>query len=132
MMKMTWKGGLLVAPLAILAIGALLAGCSKDPFGENAGTPVAIQPGKSLVNEKIGSKFSVTATVVDARMTPLVKTLTVTSSNAGAVVVDSVVFSSPLSQTQAYLRAAGTKTDSSTVTFSNGSLSGTTKVIVTP
>ena len=132
MMKMTRKRGLLVAPLAMLAVGALLGGCSKDPVADGAGTPIVIQTSRSLMNVKVGDTFSMTGQVLDVRMTPLVTTMTVTSSNAAAVPIDSVVFSVPVSQTVVYMRGVGTKADSSTVTWTSGSLTSTTKVVVTP
>lgn len=131
MMKMTRKGGLLVAPLAMLAFGVLLGGCSKDPVTEGAGTGVIIQTSRALLNQKVGDKFQVTGQVLDARMTALVATITVTSSNPGAVAIDSTSFYSPLSETVAYLRAAGTKKDSSNVTWTSGGFTATTKVVVT-
>jgi len=133
MIERTRKSGLLVAALAALGLGAVLGACSTDPFVVDAGKPVVIQTSRSLLNTKANTTFQLTGQLMDNRMTPLTTKLDVTSGNPGAVAVDSVVLNYAPVRTIAYLRApTRTAADSSTITFSGGGLTATSKVVVTP
>lgn len=133
MIERTRKSGLLVAALAALGLSAALGACSKDPFADGAGKPIVIQTSRSLLNQKAGQSFQLTAQLMDDRLTPLVQVLAVTSANTGAVAIDSVTLDYTLARTVAFLRApAVTKADSSTLTWTGAGLSATTKIVVTP
>lgn len=133
MIERTRKGGLVVAALAALGLVAALGACRSDPIAVGAGKAVAIQTSRSLLNTKANTAFQLTGQLLDDRMTPLTTKLDVSSSNAGAVAVDSVVLSYAPVRTIAYMHApTRTAADSSTVTWSGGGFTSTTKVVVTP
>lgn len=133
MIERTRKSGLLVAALTVVGLSAALGACAKDPFADGAGKAIAIQTSRSVLNQKSGAPFQLTAQLLDDRMTPLTQVLAVTSANTGAVAIDSVTLDYTLARTVAYMRApTRTAADSSTITWSGAGLSATTKVVVTP
>ncbi len=133
MIERTRKGGLLVAALATLGLGAALGACTKDPFVENAGKPVAIQTSRSQLNAKAATSFQLTGQLLDNRMTSLTTKLDVSSANGAVVRVDSVVLSYTPVRTIAYMTApARTKADSTAITWSGGGFTSTTMVVVAP
>jgi hypothetical protein len=129
MTETTRKSGLLLAALAVLASGVLPSACSKDPMATGAGDPIVIQTSLSLKNANTGDQFVLTGQIFDRIFSPLPTKLDVASTNAGVARVDSVVFSEPLAQTQAYMHAVAT--GNADVTFSGSGLSAKTTVVVT-
>lgn len=66
----------------IAALAATGATCKGDPTADDVGTPVAIQAALASMNINIGSTATLTATVVDARQTPLPESITFMSCDA--------------------------------------------------
>lgn len=133
MIERTRKGGLLVAALATLGLGAALGACSKDPFVTDAGKPVAIQTSRSQLITKPATKFQLTGQLLDNRMTSLTTKLDVSSANTAIVRVDSVILSYTPVRTVAYMTApARADTARTTIMWSGAGFTDSTKVVVAP
>lgn len=116
--------------LAALVIAVGLAACNDDPTGANTGTPEAIITNRSLTNQTVGTKFSITAYSIDKNVQRMAGKLDATSAGS-AVVVDSVIYVSELLETRIFLNAAAKSATGTIITVSGNGLSKDVKVVVT-
>ena len=122
----------LFGAFGVLAVVAFsVGGCKSDPLSNLDGTPAAVVTNFSYLQMPIGGTAEVTASVLDARATPLKVPITFAAcTNDVAVVVDTSYHPVPPTSARAIVRAVTAAP--SCVVVSGGGLSDTVQVSILP
>lgn len=116
---------MLVALVAVVGLPA----CSKDPTASNTGVPEAIVTTRSLTNQVVGAKFSITAYAIDANVQRMTGKLDASAAGS-AVAVDSVIYVHELLETHIFLNPTAKSATGTIITVTGHGLSKDVKVIV--
>lgn len=122
----------LFGTVGVLIVVAMAVGsCKNDPLSDLDGTPATVVTDYSYLQIPLGSSIAVTASVVDARTTPLAVPVTFTPCNASITVeVDTSYHPVPVTSARAVVTADALST--SCVVVAGGGLEDTVDVTTMP
>jgi len=122
----------LFGAFGVLAVVALpVGGCKSDPLSNVDGTPAALYTDFSFLEVNVGAELPVTATVLDARSTPLEVTVTFRTCNATVTVGPDTSYH-PLPPTTSRTLVHGVTYGTSCVIAEYAGLSDTVQVATFP
>lgn len=115
--------------LIACVLGVAVAGCTSDPTSSGSGVPEAIITNRTVTNQTVGTKFSISAYTIDENAQRMAGALTATSAGAAAV-IDSVIYLPELLETRIFVNPTGTSTAGTTITVSGHGLSSDVTVVI--
>jgi hypothetical protein len=118
------------ALLACLVLVGSMAACSEDPTASGSGEPEAIVTTRSLTNQTVGTKFSITAYTLDKNAQRMTGALDATANGAG-LHIDSIVYVHEVLETRIFVNALSkTAAAGQTLTVSGHGLTKDVTVVI--